>query len=269
MFPWKPITASQAPLFRPQHFPREVERRLEAEWSQDEQNESRRSWDPEGPWGTASAGQQWPLTPQREGSEVQGKTFLDSVAAWNVGVEGHQLRLTVDCWPPSCSHMKPESTWRRQPDWLLFSVCILSWVFWMFSRLCSLRDLSSWNRKQELHSPGSSRLLPGEQAAPAELTWVCLMSWCSSVSSSAIFVSADMLLLLGQTERRPAAAPPWPPDRKTLVVLWQKQAADDFFWTTRLSAACCSAGRIFSLRLLHENLNFSCFSFRLNALTSA
>lgn len=29
-------------------------------------------------------------------------------------------------------------------DWLLFSVCILSCVFWMLSRLCSLRDLSSW-----------------------------------------------------------------------------------------------------------------------------
>lgn len=60
--------------------------------------------------------QQGPLTPQTEGSEVQGKTFLASIAARNVGVEGHQFQFMVDCWPPSCSHSKPESTWRRQPD---------------------------------------------------------------------------------------------------------------------------------------------------------
>lgn len=82
-------------------------------------------------------------------------------------------------------------------DWLLFSVCILSCVFWMLSRLCSLRDLSSWEQTQRLfrfvgQTWHSSKMF--SFITVKELTWVCLISWWSSVRSSAILVSADMIL---------------------------------------------------------------------------
>lgn len=85
-------------------------------------------------------------------------------------------------------------TSRRRGDWLLFSVCILSCVFWMLSRLCSLRDRSSWEDRRILHMATPFKGSPSSVYNYHDLTWVCLMSWWSSVSSSAILVSADMFL---------------------------------------------------------------------------
>ena len=71
--------------------------------------------------------------------------------------------------------MRITSLWKQWRDWLLFSVCILSCVFWMLSRLCSLRDRSSW--KQRGFGSGSSELTslrPGEDwtpPSPASVWW--------------------------------------------------------------------------------------------------
>lgn len=83
---------------------------------------------------------------------------------------------------------------------LLFSVCILSCVFWMLTRLCSLRERSSCGKEEE-HSGGwgwgvVESLPPPPKffrvsVCPHPLTCVCLMSWCSSPSSSAMRESAE------------------------------------------------------------------------------
>lgn len=76
-------------------------------------------------------------------------------------------------------------------DWLLFSVCILSCVFWMLSRLCSLRDLSSWDHRHRGYLDLSDKLDTVLKCSPLSLwknspgsvwwadgaLWAALQSW--------------------------------------------------------------------------------------------